>query len=558
MPGPPRSFFAAIGATQESARAQILALGPDSLEASAPNVGDVLSWDGTSWVPVAGVGIGVSGGLIFRPGGTPGIGVVVAEADLQLAVAAYPGPATILFDDSITSPIHLTLPWTVSYGMRWIGKRLGSPTVVQMDDGFVLNGPSGRLGVTGIGNSLVLVSEGDLGPTPLSMSAVSDEFCIDGGSSLSSEGALPTVAIANGSTLSVVSQGSLGNGVNPVFGFVANSILSLRVEGFAVVTTGILRGSEVSAVAGFSIASANVVSVSVTNPDFAGTVTLTLGGQSEYLGYDDSVVSPTLGADNVQEAIDALKPIATGAGGSSAIWRGDGAPTAPGIFNTWADLFAWIQSAPGSKRVFLDSTYGPLEVPEGVWIATPPVEFVGSPTGSRTVLTLNEARFQNVWKWTRINFLVLNTLNVPFGGASGTMEFEDCAVDLSGGAQPFIRTVTSALDVTFRNMPVFPTTQLMFDMQPSAPACTVRIFDGTTVALNSFGTAVGTTLTLVQDATSVYTTQAFIFGTLIRQVEPSVYIPGNSSDWTFPGPTTVSEALDRLAAKFVSSSLGTP
>ena len=113
MTGPARPLFAAIGGTPESAREQILALGPDSSFDPAPNVGDVLTWDGTAWVPMpgSGPGPGANVGVIYRPGAVASPGVVITEANLQLAVASFPGPITVRFDDSITSPIHLTLPW---------------------------------------------------------------------------------------------------------------------------------------------------------------------------------------------------------------------------------------------------------------------------------------------------------------------------------------------------------------------------------------------------------------------------------------------------------------
>lgn len=551
----PRPLYAAIGATEESARAQILAVGPDSLESLSPNVGDVLSWDGTAWVPTPGAGLGVNGGLIFRPGGTATVGVVVTEASLQAAVAAYPGPVTVMFDDSVTSPIHLTIPWTVSYSMRWWGKRLGSATDLVLDDGFVLSGPGGFLGVSSVGNGLRVQAEGLVGPSPLPVS-LPDVLLVEEGSSLTSGGAFPLVSIGDAVSLSLRLQGTLGDGANPVLSLGLGSGLVAYLYETSVLRDLVLLGADPGSSAFFQFLSPAVGSASLLNPGFLGAITSSLESDSSLVSYNDALVSPPLGSGNVQGALDALKSLVVSGGGSSAIWRANGAPTAPGIFNTWAALFAWIQAAPGSKHVFLDGSFGALEVDPGLWTFTPPVEFIGSPTGSRTTLVLNESAFRNVWRWSRIRFEVENILTVPFGQFSDTIEFMDCEVDLSGGAQPFIRTLTATMDVTFRHMPVFPTTQLVFDMQPTAPNCTLRLLDGTSVAVNSFGTAVGTTLTIFQDTTSLYVDQFFIFGTLIRQLSSSQYIPAIPANWTFPNPTTVSEALDKLSAKFVSSSLG--
>lgn len=482
----------------------------------------------------------------------------MTEADLQAAVAAHAGPVSVLFDDTFVSPIHLTLPWSVAYSMRWLGKHLGTPTSLTLDDGFVLTGPAGLIGISYIGNGLNVTAEGVLGPTPMNLTAPEDVLQVDSQSGIFSGGTFPLLAIADGQDLTLILRGQLGDGGNPVIGFGIGSTMSCQVYDFGGVNSNSLSGTDLSAAADFGIVSPAIGSVSLVHPAFAGAITESLLCQAAYIAYDDSAVGPPLNATNVQTAIDALKAFVTGAGGSAAIWRGTGAPTAPGIFDNWADLYAWALAAPGSKHIYLDSTYGPLAVPSGLWTFNAPTEFIGSPVDPRTDLTLNEASFRNVWRWSRIKFIELNILTVPFGNFPETIEFNDCDLDMSGGAQPFIRTLTSAMDVTFRHMAVYPTTQLVFDMQPTAPPCTVRLYDGTTVALNSFSTAIGTTLTLVQDPTSVYLDQFYVMGTLIRQLATPQYIPGNPADWTFPPPSTVSEALDRLAAKFVASALGTP
>lgn len=47
----PRRLYQAVGATPESARAQIGALGPGTPEGSSPLVGQVLTWDGSAYTP---------------------------------------------------------------------------------------------------------------------------------------------------------------------------------------------------------------------------------------------------------------------------------------------------------------------------------------------------------------------------------------------------------------------------------------------------------------------------------------------------------------------------
>lgn len=77
-----RNLYAAIGADAASARAQISALGPSLEGGPAPAIGEVLTWDGTAWVPAAGGGgggvtsVGASGPLASSGGLTPDISIV--------------------------------------------------------------------------------------------------------------------------------------------------------------------------------------------------------------------------------------------------------------------------------------------------------------------------------------------------------------------------------------------------------------------------------------------------------------------------------------------------
>lgn len=81
MPPPPTKpagrFVAAIGATKQSARCQIDAVGPGDCEVT-PDIGDVLTWDGSKWVPNGGGG---GGGITELTGDVeagPGIGTQAA------------------------------------------------------------------------------------------------------------------------------------------------------------------------------------------------------------------------------------------------------------------------------------------------------------------------------------------------------------------------------------------------------------------------------------------------------------------------------------------------
>lgn len=77
----PRKIFSAIGATQQSARDAIGALGPSSPTSSAPLVGQVLTWNGAAYVPGAGGGGGgaIERYFVFQVGAPPKIGNVYGD-----------------------------------------------------------------------------------------------------------------------------------------------------------------------------------------------------------------------------------------------------------------------------------------------------------------------------------------------------------------------------------------------------------------------------------------------------------------------------------------------
>ncbi len=114
-----RQIVAAIGSDAASARAQISALGPSLEGGPAPSVGEVLTWDGTAWVPAAGGGGGgvasvsadsplaSSGGLnpaISLSAGTS-IGDFIRWDGSTWAVYSPPAPVTPVTSVSASSPL---------------------------------------------------------------------------------------------------------------------------------------------------------------------------------------------------------------------------------------------------------------------------------------------------------------------------------------------------------------------------------------------------------------------------------------------------------------------
>lgn len=547
---------AGIGATPESARTQIGAIGPAS--ETVPLVGQVLTWNGTAWAP-AGAGTGGATQISFtiRPAGPFGSGVYPdwASMYLDLAVAA-PGIKWILIDSpGVPVPVPLgtyNLSGCILSGL-WEGAAFST---LAIQTGAILSE------LHTVTNRLQVVNEGTTSPVTISSGAnvtVSVQF---GAQIRSIFGAAPFFTQLSGSTLSLycLEGGLIGSVGIPTVKLGTTSSLGVWLYSQSAFSADCVDPTSQATSSVIVSADAGSFDGALTQAGYTGTFSQVQIDLASGVSYDDLAVAPPLGATSVQGAIDALKIASIGANGNIAIWRGVGAPVGGNIFNTWADLFAWAQAAPGAKRVYLDSSFGPLGVDPGLWAFTDPIEFVGSPVPPRTALTFNESSFSNAWKWSNIQFLVLNTVGPPFGAFSETIEFDNCDIVLSGGAQPFIRSLTAALDITFRRMAVAPTTQLVFDLQPTAAPGIIRLQEGTTVAFNSFSTAIPTTLTIYVDSSCTYLTQFFIFGTLILIQSSSAsaiaYTPGNAANWVAPAPTNVAEALDRLAAANVLNGFG--
>lgn len=547
---------AGIGATPWSAREQIGAVGPAS--DAIPLLGQILAWNGTEWAPAGSGGAGTTGQINYtiRPSGPFGSGVYADWASMYLDLSlASLGPKWICID-SPGVPVQVPLGTYNLSGCTLSGVWEGTgASILALQTGVIFSE------LHAITNRLQVVNEGSTSPVTIS-TGTSPTLSIQFEAQVwSVSGAAPFFNLLSGSSLTLycLVGGQVGGLGVPAFKLGTTSVLRARLYDQSSFADDCIDPTS-QATSSVTVAADAGSFRALTQTGYLGTFILAGADPASGVIYDDLAVFPPLGSADVQGALDALKIASAGVNGSTAIWRGIGAPVGAGIFNTWAELFAWAEASPGAKRIYLDSSFGPLVVDPGLWSFTNPVEFIGSPLPPLTAVTLNESSFHNTWRWTNVQFQVLNTVGPPFGAFPETIEFDGCDIVLSGGAQPFIRSLTAALDITFTRMAVAPTTQLVFDLQPTAAASIIYLRNGTTVAFNSFSTAIPTTLTIVIDSSCSYLTQFFILGTLILLQSSSAsniaYTPGNSADWAGSPPTTVAAALDRLASANVVNGFG--
>ena len=73
---------------------------------AAPNVNDVLTWDGANWTPLPPGGTpadALAASLVFQPGGVAGGNVFVTWATLYAAFLTTKGPVVIAVDSTIAA-----------------------------------------------------------------------------------------------------------------------------------------------------------------------------------------------------------------------------------------------------------------------------------------------------------------------------------------------------------------------------------------------------------------------------------------------------------------------
>lgn len=321
-----RKYYAAIGATPASARAQIEAVGPAPANGPAPTVGQVLTWSGTAWVPGTGGG-GGSGGLVW-PLGTPW--------STMIPLLATAGDAAILLveGDPTGAPRQIT------------GKPDGFGGYLTQDFSHVIfvgasaDGTSNTVSVElGLGVSIDpgILRSRDIMWLPLYPDIVGGatpafEFDFDGG------GLTPPGSLAAGSVLRARSgeansirlrNGAIIDGTNLLPGeaisrlrpsFAGDVVLNIESYGGIVGPNSFINFAPVGPGPFFPPTTAvvflNMDAKTVIDPNFqapggvsnvACSQDLTKRDTSAYIAYDDALAVPPLGVVNVQDAIDALK-----------------------------------------------------------------------------------------------------------------------------------------------------------------------------------------------------------------------------------------------------------
>lgn len=237
------------------------------------------------------------------------------------------------------------------------------------------------------------------------------------------------------------------------------------------------------------------------------------------------------------------------------VWQpGGAAGQAPNVFTTWAALYAAIQAAGESfYTVTVDTTHGPAQVPAGswnlgagLWVGLAIASIVQFQTGAQvtaTNLVLEAVVFENV-----------STTSSPFTLSEGIVSFallSEASLVSSAGAAPLlvanlgvnlvITTLASSI-AGYSGSPV---------VQPNGGMLLVRALSQSTIVAGALAPGTGGgSLTYTSDcAIPAGGPPAGWTFTAVSSAAQTPYAPAVLANWSGTAPTSVANALDRIAAK---------
>lgn len=239
------------------------------------------------------------------------------------------------------------------------------------------------------------------------------------------------------------------------------------------------------------------------------------------------------------------------------------------VFTSWPTLYAHLTFSRPTEILFTD-VYGNIEIPardnNGVWDMTG-VAWVGNLAFDalqvqRTTITIQDgAVFRNLAE-IRGGLLVQYVSSVvpcmtrdtsvplPSNAAPSSLVLEDGAMLQCTGSMPFVQVNLGTLNVTMSNFAVLESGNVFRSDAVSG----LNLIVGESCVVNSDSLAGSGDLLVVLNSLSavVSMTQSDVTGTItyLNSVSASLmqYTPASLANWNNAAPTSVADALDRIAA----------
>lgn len=323
------------------------------------------------------------------------------------------------------------------------------------------------------------------------------------------------------------------------------------------------RGS----VAIVSVAGATEIYLNTSAGATGNTWTLVGAGSASAVSFDPTssgLKVPSTGAfvSTVQQAIDA---IAAGEIVATFVFNPNAAADVGNVYNDFATLYAAFSRVPNGVRrriQFIQATAGTTTIPAGSYDFRN-AEWVGDPAQGNVQTLINVAdgavisgsgNARPPWLIESLYVAFLGT--TPFCAVSTGVNTiwldKGTVLDSNGATQsPFVATnPADGFDIHMLNSSRLPNSPVpVFQLVGAALGSTLTLYDNASVESSTLSVDAGSLWTIyVNGAASSYNTTQSGAGAYTVNYAPFNYVPAVIADWSGIAPTSIQNALDRIAA----------
>lgn len=292
-------------------------------------------------------GSGVGTTFVFKPSGVAGNNVYTVWADLYTDLQLIEGPRTIEFVETCTIPAGT---YNFNSNVTFVGN-VGSttsyPVEVSIADTVVLNN-------TSVFDNIYLQS---LSSTNIFTFTSSNNTIYLNNSTFVAAGAGYIYDVAGTTTINF-NGSSLENILTEVFNVAATGALNIRLNDNSSIGATTLSGDVSGSVSVNNIDAGSTYSS--TQPNLLSTVTESNTSVALKTYYDDSLASPALSANNVQDAIDGLK----GNLYNTFVFQPSGTAT-KNVYTSWTSLYSAFSLVNGPRVIEFDNSFASITIPAG-------------------------------------------------------------------------------------------------------------------------------------------------------------------------------------------------
>jgi len=451
--------------------------------------------------------------LVFQPGGTPSGNVYDDWSLLYADLLTVSGPIFVAIDDSIVSPV--TLP-AGTYDLSNV-TLLGIETSVIADrpslvlpEGVIIQNVRGFQGLGVTGTATV---------TPnISYSAGTSDLFLGPFSTLNASGTVSPLSVGAGATLTM--RVGMDSAIQSLGGFepitmAAGSFISVVGLDVSNLQDDTVRGDGSL----FLTWTGPSSSLSSSHLNFTGTITEFLDNVSRRISYDDSLVLPTLGVDNVQEAIDTLKSSSSGAT-NFLVFQPGGTPSG-NVYDDWATLYAVLLTIDGPKFIQLDDAFSsPINIPVGLFDLSNTL-IVGRDTpisSSRPTADLQEGTvLQNLigFHGVNVNSLSTSAPNITYSSGTNYLSVGPNS-SLTSSGTTFCIEVSAVASLTVHVAPSSSISNTGFEAISGVSGCTINIlgFEGSSLSSDAIRGDGSLNITWSSPSASLSSVQTNFSGTI--------------------------------------------